>query len=535
MTKTVLIVGSGPAAAGVALACAAQRGVQVTVLDIGARLEPGRERARERLAETTREQWTTADLATVVEQPVASERGALPQKRSFGSNFPFRDVGQLVGVTSSDDANDAVVSGAYGGFSNLWGAQVMPFPEATLREWPIEVEEMRRHYAKVLEQIPFAAEPDDLADGFPLLAPAAPLPRVSERTAAVLGRYEGRREEVKRRGVVVGRARLALDSTRCVLCGLCMTGCPHLLIYSAAQTIESLRGKGAVTYLPGLLAVRVEEDPDGATVVARELENGRLRRFTADRVFLATGGIGTTRLVAGSLGLARREIRLRESMQFVLPFLSLVPTPHDPRTCSDFTLNQFNMAVALDGKSGDVAHLHFYTFNPSFEDRFPRVLRAGPGASVGTQLLRRVSVAFGYLPSWASPEPIVRVGKIEDRDSLPPIEISGDRLGRLGNSTLRTVLRRIASAAPALDLWPILPMLRISAPAKSYHWGGAFPHARDDHESELSSDPLGRVGPWQRIHAVDGSVLPSVAATTFTLTVMANAHRIAETSLRDLA
>jgi choline dehydrogenase-like flavoprotein len=32
---------------------------------------------------------------------------------------------------------------------------------------------------------------------------------------------------------------------------------------------------------------------------------------------------------------------------------------------------------------------------------------------------------------------------------------------------------------------------------------------------------------WDRVHLVDGSVLPTIASTTFTLTVMANAHRIA--------
>jgi choline dehydrogenase-like flavoprotein len=44
---------------------------------------------------------------------------------------------------------------------------------------------------------------------------------------------------------------------------------------------------------------------------------------------------------------------------------------------------------------------------------------------------------------------------------------------------------------------------------------------------EFSSDILGRVGPWRNVHLVDASVFPTVAATTFTLTIMANAHRIA--------
>jgi choline dehydrogenase-like flavoprotein len=42
----------------------------------------------------------------------------------------------------------------------------------------------------------------------------------------------------------------------------------------------------------------------------------------------------------------------------------------------------------------------------------------------------------------------------------------------------------------------------------------------------LASDLLGRPPGWERVHAVDASVLPSVPATTITLAVMANAHRI---------
>jgi choline dehydrogenase-like flavoprotein len=93
-------------------------------------------------------------------------------------------------------------------------------------------------------------------------------------------------------------------------------------------------------------------------------------------------------------------------------------------------------------------------------------------------------------------------------------------------------------AAPTLDLWPVLPALSMSAPGKSYHWGSTFPHAagtRGGTRGRLDSDLLGRVEPWRRIHLIDAAVFPTVPATTFTLTVMANAHRIAEQILNEAA
>jgi choline dehydrogenase-like flavoprotein len=481
------------------------------------------------MADTSLEAWVKEDRLAIGQLPVHSRVKGLPEKRAYGSDFPFRDLGQRAGLSADSNVNDAVVSGAYGGFSNVWGAQVMPFTTATFRDWPVTAEEMHRHYAAVLEHIPYAAEDDDLSALFPLLSEGRPLPRVSARTAAVLGRYERRRSVLRRRGILMGRARLAMDSDACVLAGLCMTGCPYSLIYSASQTLDALRKSGVVEYYGDLLAVRVGEDADGATVVARELATGTLHEFKADRVILGCGAIGTSRLVMGSLGLYDTPVDVAESVQFMLPFISRKGV-EDPRRTSDFTLNQFNMALDLDDDGYDVSHLHFYTYNPSFEEALPAPLKTRSGAAARTYLLRRLSLALGYLPSWASPSFRVRARPAPEGE-LPALEISGGPRPVARNPMLRATLRRLTAAAPALDLWPVLPMLRMAAAAKSYHWGGLFAHA-DRPQGRFVSDPLGRVAPWERIHLADGSVFPTVAATTFTLTVMANAHRIASNALQ---
>ena len=93
---------------------------------------------------------------------------------------------------------------------------------------------------------------------------------------------------------------------------------------------------------------------------------------------------------------------------------------------------------------------------------------------------------------------------------------------------LRTVARALVQHAPTLDLWPVLAAVTCSPAAKSYHFGGSFPSATTP--SPLGTDRLGRLRPWRNIHLVDASVFPTVPATTFTLTIMANAHRIATES-----
>ena len=524
---TALIIGSGAAAAGAALALSRRADVRITVIDIGLQLESKRKQLADALAASAPDDWDTKTVELLSQQSSASASG-IPEKRVFGSDYPFRNMGQIGGLVTAGGAATSLVSSAYGGFSNVWGSQVMPFTDAAFASWPVSSAAMRPHYEAILEEIPFAGEEDDLARDFPLLRPPSPLPEMSPRSAMVLRAYGHNRAKLNARGITVGKARLAFEASKCVRCSMCMTGCPYGLIYSAAQTFDYLRQAGHVTMRSGFLALNVTEESGRAMVVAKEIATGRLERFEADRIYVACGAMGTTRLAANSLALYGSELPMLESRQFILPFLSLRGT-EDPRGQRDFTLNQFNMTVAPDGSSVDLSTLHFYTFNSAFITGLPSVLRARPAERLQVQLLRRLSVAFGYLPSWASPRLRISIGPKDTQDGLPDFRICAEEPPVEQARMLRTILLRMTRSSPLLGLYPVLPMMRLSAAGKSYHWGGSFPHATEN-RAVFSSDLLGRVGSWQRIHLVDASVFPTVPAMTYGLTVMANAHRIATES-----
>ncbi len=526
MTR-VLVIGSGPAAAGVALAALAAGDNEVSIVDVGEQLEQDKRALLEEFGDESPSSWPPDVSSQLSQQPMAEVQGELPQKRLFGSNYPFRDRGQLSGVSGVGGANKYTVSPAFGGFSNVWGAQIMPFSERTFDTWPVEYAELLPHYRRVLSQIPFAGADDDYSRLFPLLEPADPLPQLAPPTVAALTRYQRRREAIRARGVTLGEARLALRAPDCIECGLCLTGCPYGLIYSSSQTLTPLIAQGLIRYEPEHLVERVGQDDEGPWALARRVGSDEQVTLRADRLFIACGGIGTTRLVAGS---ARRDItsiEMQESVQLVLPFLSVRPQP-DPRTGSTFTLNQFNMLVEYGRPGLDLAQFHLYPYNPAFEDALPGPVRNVESLKRG--VLRRTVAALGYLPSWHSPKVALSLRDAEE-GRLPEITLSS-RPNPALRPTLARVFRRLLATAPALDLWPGLPVLSISGPAKSYHFGGSFPHVGGrPRPGALETDTLGRLAEWDRIHLVDGAVFPSVPATTFTLTVMANAHRIATQAL----
>ena len=525
---THLVVGSGPSAAAVALALSEHPGQQVTVLDLGGRLEEERRAVRDRLASAHPADWQPRDLDVVAAKSTGSVLlTAVPQKRTFGSAYPFHDLGQLRGISGTPGTNLAVVSSAYGGFSTVWGAQVMPFSRSTFDRWPVSWDDMEPHYRAVLGEVPLAGDDDDLAELFPLLRPTSGLPPLGPRAAAVLRRYERHRDALRARGVTVGRARLAFRARECVRCGMCMSGCPYQLIYSAAQTMDRVRARPGVRVLDGLLVERIGQERGQAVASCRDVRTGQRSEFRADRLFVGAGGLGTTRLVLGSLAAPPRRLELAESVQYVVPFLSARPVA-DPRGpgVRDFTLNQFNVLLHFDDEGYTTSQVHCYPYNPAFSDALPGPLRRRWAAPAAREVLRRLTVGFGYLPSWASP-PITVVSRPGASGGLPELELGRDE------SAERPGAARPGAAPAGARGTPPGPVA--AADARDPVGSGeelplrrGVPPPRQAGGGHDATDPWGRLPDWDRVHLVDGSVLPSVPSTTFTLTVMANAHRIAD-------
>src|SRR5436309_6802574 len=160
---SAIIVGSGPSAASVALCLADKADWKITVLDIGLDLEPDHRDSRDRLSTLPRERWARLDVLDISARPVATSVSGLPEKRAYGSDYPFRDSGQLSPVAVERGVNDALISGAYGGFSSVWGGQLLPFPDEAFESWPLSGDDLAPHSPAVLTSIPYAAAADALA------------------------------------------------------------------------------------------------------------------------------------------------------------------------------------------------------------------------------------------------------------------------------------------------------------------------------------------------------------------------------------
>ena len=521
-----LVVGSGPSGVAAALALL-ERGQPVTMLDVGRELEPERAELPRRLAGLAYEDWPVADrewLAAIDGPRV----GGYPRKTTFGSDFAYREEPDLMPL----DVREAeiLISFARGGLSNIWGANLLSFGASDLGGWPIDEQALAPAYRAVLRHVPLsAARGDDFEAMLPLHRDDLEPRFLSSQAERMLADLDRHRDALHRRGVRFGPSRLGVwtrpghDHAACVRCGFCMHGCPLDVIYCSSQTLTRLSENPLFRYQPGLYVERFRETDRGVEVDAIRTGDRAPVRFQGQRLFLGCGCYSTARIVMQSLDRYGYRMSMHESQYFLIPMLHRHSFPHAPEERLQ-TLSQICLRLSDPEVCAHDVQMLIYTYSPLYRAALERsIARFLP--PLKHALLGRLLALQGYLHSDVSP----RLGLSLRRDAAGPpvLEVRGQRHPET-MQVVRRIEARLRGLARELVAMPIPFSTMVAPPGKSYHGGATFPMSREPggHQSDLVGRPF-KLG---RVHVVDASVFPNIPATNLTLTVMANAYRIAAES-----
>ncbi|MBI2787049.1 MAG: GMC family oxidoreductase [Elusimicrobia bacterium] len=489
-----LVVGSGPS--GVAAASALlDAGKPVLMVDIGRELDP-------RWCQASRYfQYSADDPA---------------RKRVFGSEYPYltdREAGLVQKGTK------CLASGGKGGLSAVWGASVLPFPDAEIEDWPFPARDLHDHYKKAAALLGIAGAADGLAGRFPFYAPPSPPLNPSLQARAVLSRFDA--DALRSNGFTFGQARHAVSAAACQYDGTCLSGCERGAIWNAAVAVEALKKRLGFEYRGGVKVLSLEDRPDGVRLHVAP-EGASRTVIDGEKAFLACGPLATARLVCGSFGAPAEGLPLLSQPYFVLPLILDRDVPGAPEE-KLHTLAQVFLELEDKDVSKHLVHLQIYGHNEVIADRLADAARwAGPFAgAVERHFAPRLLAIQGYLHSDEGvPVRITAEGRGEDcRLTVKAGDASATK------AAVRRVAAKIARQSGELGFNPLSFMLKVGKPGEGNHAGGTFPMKKTP--AAWQTDALGRLHGRERVHLVDSSVLPSIPATTFTYAVMANASRIA--------
>ena len=414
-------------------------------------------------------------------------------------------------------------------------------PDSSLADWPLAYAELAPYYEEVERMIGVAGDATTLPSPQPAfpLGPMAQHPiasvidaackRVNLRTfqtprAILTGGYEGR--------------------AACHYCGFCASyGCE---VGAKSSTLASLipaaQRSGKLTLIAGAMVMRVATDDAGR---AREViyTDGKTEHRVRGRVVIvAAGAVQTARLLlasglANQSGLVGKHLmfsgQTKSSGHFALPHASFAATGRDfpflDRTLADFystTDKRF-----AHPKAG-IIMLLLPHINPIFQaeqaaDRGPDVPPLW-GAALTRKLratfleTRRVELEtfaefFPHAGSYVSLD-----AAIKDKFGQPVAKITTalHLATRRASELLRDEGERVLRAAGAtIERPPGDP---------SVYWflqAGTARMAKTASEGVVGPD--GQTFDVKNLYVADGSALPSAGGAPFTLTIMANALRIA--------
>ena len=522
----MIVIGSGPAAIAATHALVEQ-GHQVTILDVGTRLETETQEIVKRMSGQEPDTWDQNDLATIVGERNATAE-TVHSKLSFGSSFSFDPRSAAVDVRFGKAAgfNHSL---AQGGLSNVWGSSLLAHRQADIADWPVRIEDLAPHYRAVMGFVPGTGVSDELEGLLPTYSTQANPLEPSRQGHALLEDLKAKKTALREAGIWFGRSRLAIRATgdeshrECAKCALCLSGCPYGLIYSSAQTLEEFIRNGSVRYLQDHLVEKFEQIGEEVIVTGRDLANNQPFSHRAARVFIGAGVLPTAKIVLNSLQLFDRPVQLLDSQYFIYPLLRFGMTD-DVETERMHTASQVFLEIDDPGVSEHLVHLQIYGYSPFLHHELKRTFLGWPMrfSSFRRHFLGRLLIAQGFLHSKESGSVGLTLKRAADGKAFLDARIQKSR--RAFATSLR-VGWKLLKQSLKIRAVPLLPGLQFPNPGSGYHSGGTFPmRARPQ---ALETDPLGRLPGIARVHLVDASVLTSIPGTSITFSIMANAHRIA--------
>jgi choline dehydrogenase-like flavoprotein len=409
---------------------------------------------------------------------------------------------------------------AAGGMANVWGAQLLRYNSKDLLyagDWPIDANDLEPYYADLEAHIGISGAIDDmhtfLGDAYNL---QPPVPMVSA-ACHLMKRYSATTKSTGLYPLLLGRPRLAVLTQ------------PHLGrpahdfgeteffkpvgagIYSPLHTLNELRERGNIQYLGGHKLLSYSEQKDFVELELEVVKTQERKRIRSKQLLLGCGTVQTSRLVLMNCNQSGRKLPFVDHPPTLLPifFPAVFGAP----------LPSLSYSIQLIGTIQGIDNRDMMTFyypgGILWSDLLPDIpLPLNSARSVLAALIGGMLVAQIWEASKPTPGNQLSVdknGKVtihySERQSYSNLPVLLASLRKLGGYSLK----RLATAPP---------------PSWGFHHAATLPMRANPQEFQTHID--GRLWNSQRVRVIDGSVLPSLPAKNHSLTIMANASRIAK-------
>ncbi len=511
MDTDVIVIGSGPAGVHAVLALI-ECGRSVAMIDGGVQgpallHEPVSDFLSLRREREDQWRWFLGNDVSAI--PVDGLRGGLGGGMTSGNRaFVTRHTEEF---NTTQHAIQVIETLAEGGLGAVWGAACAAFSTDTLREMRLPPDDMKREYQEVIDRIGVSGASDEYR-----VQP--PLP-VDHHATACLERFRASAAWFRREGYSLLQPLSAvltapLGSRRAsTLRDTDYYSDEEHAVYRPTETLRELQRSPRFRWLPHFIVDHIRTAKNGGEVRGRKLGTRTVETIAAaKKVILCAGAVGSARILAASKG-------MKDAIPFIAKPHAYIATIR-PSGCLEtgperrMSLCQLVLNDALAPKGPSIAQLYSYRSLLLF-----RLL-----GSIPLPIPSAFDIARLFSPGlviadmrFHSSEPNAYVQWHENGTDISPREdMQQEKQERL------VAVRRMRRALRALGLWPVKTLLLPEG--SSSHYAGSVPI---DGTGPLSATVDGEIAGYPSTYCADASLFPCLPSGPHTLTVMANARRIA--------
>ena len=532
--KGVVVVGSGPSGVHFAQTLL-EKGYAVTMVDVGnakpAAVLPDLDfsQLKDELPDPT-EYFLGRHFTGVVLPDRMKEYYGFPPNKEYVFDAPG-------GFHVDSSGFEPLFSYARGGLAEAWTAGCYPFNDPELADFPFGYADLEPHFDEVAQRIGINGTRDDLSRFYPVHQHLMEPLRLDSHSARLLDSYQKKRHILNARyQCYLGRTRAATLShdregrKACSYTGRCLWGCPTHSLYTPSLTLETCLQHPNFTYLDGLAAqyFRVTPERRVNALMVRPVEGGPLREIPTETLVLAAGTLGSAKIFLRSkrelTGDNLRLVGLMDNRQVLVPFLNLHRLGAEVDLAS-YQYHQLGLGIEADDPKyyvhGLITTLTTALMHPIIQ-KLPLDLRTA--ADVARYLHSTLGVVNVNFHDTRRSENYVTLAEDPDGRDTPRLRIEyrppENEAARMKKKlrTLRRALRVLGCIVPP-------GMLHVRPMGASVHYAGTLPMTTEPRP--LTTDEHCRSRDFDNLFVVDGSTFPFLPAKNLTLTLMANAVRVA--------
>jgi choline dehydrogenase-like flavoprotein len=418
---------------------------------------------------------------------------------------------------------------ALGGLGAGWGLGSCVFSEKELEQCSLPVEAMQQAYQVVADRIGISGDTDD-AQPFTFrhlqhIQPALPTDAVAQKITA---RYGMNRSQLQQRHFHLGRPALALLSQDKhhrkgnALRDMEFYDDKELSAYRPWITIRELQRQSNFKLEQGWLVTKFEETDDGVVVHAVHIESKTAQQFRARKLVLCSGALGTARIALRSSE-QKKRVPLLCNPYYYLP--CLVPSMLGQAGAKQqYSYAQLSLFHDNNAAGNDIAMASLYTYRSLMLFRLlnETPLNIQDGRALIQYLAPALLIAGIHLPEHLS--------EGQYAELLPAADsITGDRMHynyKRTSQQERDSKDRVSAYKWALRKLGAFPLKTVAPEiGASIHYAGTLPFSATQEHLTLKENGL--LHGTKNVYVADGSGFTFLPAKGLTLTLMANAHRVA--------